>query len=743
MKKNILLLPVLVISQFAFAQNTQYKYPNSPAIPVVDNYFGTNVTDNYRWMENIKDSSVVKWFKEQADYTTNVVNKIPGQQTLINEMERLDSVQSIDYGLPKLVDNTYFFTKRLPGEQISKIYSRPQAAGIDRLLFDPLNYIKGKVMNVDFDVSKDGKYMMLDLSEAGKEISNIRIMEIQTRKLLVDEIKFASGTFLPGSNNKIVYIKQKNDDVHDFENNMNTKFMMHVIGTDVNTDKELLSRSKYPELGLVPSDYPYINFFSKGNFMFAQKSNVNTNLDFFYAPVTFLSKNKIEWKAFSKGSDEIKSIIGRENAVYCLTTKGNNNGRVIKVSLPNPDFSKAAEIAAGDKDWTITNIMEAKDYLIIWMIKNGVETKNIRYDFTTGKLDEIKIPLQGTVLILASGGNSSNESIVVNTSWTEPFNFFQYNLANKKFSKGSFYVPANYPGIENLEAKEVEVTSYDGTLVPLSIVYDKTKFKNDGSNICLLEGYGAYGMSRPPVFDVHKLTLLNRGVVYAWAHVRGGGEKGESWHKDGFKNTKANTWKDFNACAEYLINNKFTSNQKLGCSSASAGGILVGRAITERPDLYKVAIPKVGLLNPIRMESTPNGPVNAPEFGTIKDSSEFTGLLQMDAFHAIRQGGSYPAMLITTGFNDPRVESWEPGKFAAAMQSANKSTTPILLFVNYQGGHFGGSTVKEQMAEDAMENAFLLWQCGDPEFQMEDDNTSMSEQAWFQNFIEKYIRDRN
>ncbi|HEY9361985.1 MAG TPA: prolyl oligopeptidase family serine peptidase [Chitinophagaceae bacterium] len=716
MKRIALLLAIMPGSMFCLSQ---YNYPSSPMVPVVDNYFGTNVTDNYRWMENIKDSSVVKWFKDQSDYTNSILNKIPGQQTLITEMERLDSVQAIIYGVPKLAGHTFFFTKRLPGEQVAKIYSRQKSTQNDHLLFDPLNYIKGKVMNVDFDVSKDGKYIMLNLSEVGKEISNIRIMDLTSGKLLNEELKFSNGNFLPGANNEIIYIKKKNDDVHDFQNTMNTKFMLHQIGTDVSSDKELLSRSKYPELGIDSSDYPFINFFTNANFMLAQKGNVNRNLDLFYAPVTSLTQNKIEWKVFSKNNDEIKSIIGQGDAVYCLTTKGNNNARVIKVSLPNPDFTNATEIAAGGNDWTITDIIEAKDYLIIRMIKNGVENKNLRYDFATGQLNEIRIPVQGTILILPYSA-STNESAVLNTRWTEPFNFYEYNLENNSFSKGPFYVPANYPGMKNLEAHEIEVASYDGTMVPLSIIYDKTKFKNDGSNICLLEGYGAYGISIPPVFDERKLPLLNRGVVYAWAHVRGGGEKGDAWHTSGFKNTKQNTWKDFNACAEYLINNKFTSSQKLGCSSASAGGILIGRAITERPDLYKVAIPKVGCLNPLRQETSPNGPVNIPEFGTTKDSLEFAGLLQMDAMHHIKPGISYPAMLITTGFNDPRVTSWEPGKFAAAMQSANKSTTPTLLFVNYKGGHFGGSTVKEQMAETAMENAFLLWQCGNPEFEMKE-----------------------
>jgi len=644
------------------------------------------------------------------------MSKVPGQQMLIDELDKLDKVEQVKYGFPNLASNTFFFTKRFPGEPASKIYSRSKTGGADVLLFDPSNYIKGKVMNVNYDVSDDGKYMLLNLSEAGKETPNIRIMDVKTNKLLPEEILYAAGDFIPNSNNEISYLKFKNDDVHDPENNLNIKCMLHVIGTDVKADKELLSRAKNPELNFEPSDRPWINISAHSSFMFAEKDNVNPNKELFYAPVSTLTDNKIAWKPFSKYADEIKGYIARGDAVYCRTTKGNNNSRIIKVSLPNPDFSTASEILAGDKDWKISSMSESKDYLLIRMTKNGIENKIMLYDFATGKLEEMHVPLKGTIFMLPYSV-FTNEFAVGNTSWTEPFNTYQYNAGNSQFSKGPFYVPSNYPGISNLESKEVEVASYDGTMVPLSIVYDKTKLKKDGSNICLLEGYGAYGFSTPPIFDETKLPLLNRGVVYAWAHVRGGGEKGEAWRLAGFKTTKQNTWKDFNACAEYLIKNGYTSSPKLGCSSASAGGILIGMAITERPDLYKVAIPKVGCLNALRMEQTPNGPDNTPEFGTVKDSLECEGLLQMDALRHVKAGVSYPAQFITTGFNDPRVDSWVPGKFAAAMQADNNPTTPTLLYVNYKGGHFGGTTTKEQFVETAIEDAFLLWQCGDPEFQ--------------------------
>ena len=225
----------------------------------------------------------------------------------------------------------------------------------------------------------------------------------------------------------------------------------------------------------------------------------------------------------------------------------------------------------------------------------------------------------------------------------------------------------------------------------------------------LLYGYGAYGVSLSPTFNSSLFPLLTRGVIYAVAHVRGGGEKGNTWHTEGLKSSKPNTWKDFNACAEYLIQNKYTSAARLACEGASAGGILIGRAITERPELYKVAIAQVGMLDILRSETLPNSQGNFPEFGTVTDSLEFKALLEMDPILHIKKNVKYPAQLITTGYYDPRVPSYIPGKFAATMQMANESKVPSLLMVDFSSGHFGNSTVKEY--------AFLLWQTGHVDFQ--------------------------
>ncbi|WP_345214421.1 prolyl oligopeptidase family serine peptidase [Mucilaginibacter gynuensis] len=231
-----------------------------------------------------------------------------------------------------------------------------------------------------------------------------------------------------------------------------------------------------------------------------------------------------------------------------------------------------------------------------------------------------------------------------------------------------------------------------------------------------MTGYGAYGVSGTPYFSTYSLALLNKGVIVAETHVRGGSEKGESWYKAGYKTTKPNTWKDFIASGEYLINNHYTSASHLIGEGTSAGGILIGRAITERPDLFAAAISNVSCSNALRMENSPNGLNNTKEFGTVKDSVEARALYEMDAFQHVKDGTKYPAVICVGGMNDPRVIVWQPGKFAAALQNATASGKPVLLAVNYDNGHF---TENKEIAYRNFANmfSFALWQAGHPDFQ--------------------------
>lgn len=716
MKQLFLLLTGVIVGQSAFAQN---QYPATKAVEVSDTYFGTTVHDPYRWLEDVKNPEVVAWFKAQADYTNAELAKIPNQDELIKELKNYDAMRSVSYFPVAKAGGKYFYRKRVPGEQVSKLYYKQGENGQEVLLFDPQKFVEGKTFDFSPNVSDDGSKIALNLSEAGSEIGDIRILDVATKKFLPDVIPHSDGGFAEGSDTKILYAQAKGYDVHDPDQILNMPFKLHILGTPVEKDVVIVSSKNNPELNILPQDIPQVSVFKSSPYIILGKYTVENNQTLYYAPKAELESGKIHWKPLTTKEDEIRTFFVHGTDIYFLTSKGNPTFKIIKTSFENPDLKTAQTIAEGDAEWQLSSddITQVKDYLIVSKTKNHLITKTYQYEFKTGKTAEINVPLKGNIVALG-WSDEDNEVVLANLGWTIPHNFYSYNVATKKLSNGILKMKFNYPNLENMVYEEVEVPSWDGTLVPLSIVYDKTKLKKDGSNIAFMEGYGAYGMNAyVPFFNSADLPLLNRGVVLAYAHIRGGGEKGNEWYLAGKKTTKPNTWKDFNACAEWLIKNKYTSAEKLGITGASAGGILIGRAITERPDLYKVAIPKVGCLNALRMEFSPNGPVNTPEFGTVTIGDEFKALLEMDAYQHINKGVKYPAQLITTGFNDPRVDSYIPAKFAAKMQADNTSQAPVFLYVDYAAGHFGGSTVDERFAQTAKEFAFLLWQCGDKEFQ--------------------------
>jgi prolyl oligopeptidase len=347
---------------------------------------------------------------------------------------------------------------------------------------------------------------------------------------------------------------------------------------------------------------------------------------------------------------------------------------------------------------------------------DGINNHLSKYNLKTKKTSDVKLPFIGTIGISCMNAKTNN-CILGITSWNKPYTEYDYDAATDTFKPGSFNKPSVYPAeYMDLQTEEVEVKGHDGVMIPLSIIYKKG-LKKDGSNACLMDGYGAYGYSASPWFSVMENALAVRGVVIAFPHIRGGSEKGEEWYRAGFKVTKPNTWKDFISCAEYLVAKGFTSREKLAGTGTSAGGILISRAITERPDLFAAAICNVGCANAMRGEFGANGPVNTPEFGTVKDSIECKALYEMDGMQHVVDGTKYPAVICVAGWNDPRVIAWEPGKFAAALQNASTSGKPVLMKVNYDNGHFTEDK-KVTWANFADQFAFVLWQCGHPAFQM-------------------------
>jgi prolyl oligopeptidase len=386
---------------------------------------------------------------------------------------------------------------------------------------------------------------------------------------------------------------------------------------------------------------------------------------------------------------------------------------VLRTSLTHPDVEHA-EVVVPEGAPVIKDVETAEDGLYV-QETDGTLGVVIRLGYQGGKPEEVQLPFQGT-----AGLSGMDERIpgayVVMTSWAKAPRIYSFNPQTRAVTDTKLQPLGPNDDPADVVTEEVKVKSWDSVMVPLSIVHMRG-VKMDGTNPTLLWGYGAYGISIDPEFNPVLLAWLEKGGVFAIAHPRGGGEYGDDWHKGGQLLTKPNTWRDFIACGEYLIDNHYTSTPKLGIEGGSAGGITIGRSITERPDLFAAAIDEVPMSNSMRFENMPNGPPNIPEFGSVKTQWGFEDLYAMGAYEHVRDGVHYPAVLVTTGWNDPRVASWQPGKMAARLEAATGSGEPVLLRVEYSAGHGIGSTKAQNEELDADNWSFLLWQFGVAGFQ--------------------------
>ena len=713
MKKQILLL---LLAMYAITATAQYKYPITEKIQVSDTYWGVSYVDNYRWLEDLKKPAVESWFKQQAAFTDNTMKTISGRDELISEWRKLDKLQPASYGNIKIEGGRTFFQKRLPGEKVSKVYYRENMGSPEILLFDPLTFIKGKTLSVEDAIpSYDGKRLVISYAENGAEIATIQVMDVDTKKFLPDLIPATAGamgwTF---DNTAIMYMWIKSADNKDPEGRLNPKTKLHKLGTDYKADIDFFSNEKYPNLNIEAKSYPFI-FLSKDvkDYVFAGEGTVQNEMTLFYAPISEFNSGKIDWKTLCKPTDKLTGGLDVfDDKVYAITYKDATNYKFVSTDLKNPNWETASDVVP-EKSLILQSSIRLKDYFLL-TYSDGINSHIYKHNPKTSETTEVNLPLGGTAFSTMLD-SKSNECIVGITSWNKPYTEFLFNAETEKFTTSPFNKPPVYPAeYRDLVVEEVEVRGHDGVMIPLSIIYKKGT-KRNGSNVCFMDSYGAYGSSMSPYFSTRLNALAVKGVVIAFPHVRGGGEKGESWYKAGFKTTKPNTWKDFISCAEYMIAEGFTTSAKLGGTGTSAGGILITRAITERPELFAAAICNVGCANSMRLEFSSNGPVNIPEFGTVKDSIECKALYEMDGMHHIKDGVKYPAIISVAGWTDSRVVAWQPGKFAAAMQNASSSGKPVLMKVNYDNGHFTEDR-EVTWANFADQYAFVMWQCGHPDF---------------------------
>jgi prolyl oligopeptidase len=736
MNRLLHLITILLLLKGESALNAQP--PKAPSKPVTETFFSKQITDPYRNLENLRDSGVQQWMKGQSDYARAVLNSIPGRQRLLTLMKELDKRKSSRVTNLVITNNDiYFYLKTIPGDQTGKLYTRNGLEGEETLLFDPTKYGKDTTQKFTIAVfpfnglspSADGSLVAFEIASNGGKNSALMIVNVSQKTLYPERIDRCLLNYVSWlDDNSFFYNRLQSDDIFSKERQKNSKVYLHKLGTDPATDKEFFSAAKYPGLEIKPEEIPMVMYDKDSRYIFAFPITSENKLTVFFAPVSELNNSSIGWKKLFKTEDEVNWFNVTDKDLYVYTSKNAPNYKILKTSLQTPDLAHAEVVVPEDPEAIITSFTLTNEGLYYAVTKNGVEASLYHLPYRATKAIKLKLPISAGNISLTTKTKASfdasiagfkSQSIWINIDgWTSDSKRYRYLPDKDEFEPESIGTPTAYPEFANLAVEEVMVASYDGVNVPLSLIYKKG-IRKDGSTPVMIFGYGAYGTSISPVFSLLLLPWTTTGGVMAIAHVRGGGELGENWHKGGFKTTKSNTWKDLISCAEYLIREKYTSPEELAIAGGSAGGILIGRAMTERPDLFAVAIPYVGVLNPIRIEEFSNGPGNEAEFGSPKDSTECRALIEMDSYLHLKKGEKYPATLVTAGMNDPFVVAWQPAKFAALLQADNASNKPILFWTDYESGHgMIGMTRAKQLESFADFYSFALWQMGHPEFQI-------------------------
>ncbi|WP_025664084.1 prolyl oligopeptidase family serine peptidase [Aquimarina megaterium] len=718
----LLLLIYIIISFSSCSEVTKYDYPLVDKKPMSFNYHGLEIIDEYINLENLEDSTVIRWLKKQDSLAKNVLQAIShGRDRLIDLQKQLD--QKSEFKISRKIrreNGKYFFLKQSLEENYSKLYFRSNFnSNKDSLIFDPATYKNNSKYKINYiRPDWDGNQVVVSLAKPDEEISELILINLLTKEKIYGITSNAAPASLEGidwlpDNSGFIYQHAPNFKSSDPSYFHNTIATLYIIADAVN--KKLFSRITHPQLNLKPEDFPIVSYYDRTDpYLFGMIAGPSPYADTYSADIKELNNSKVKWKLLFTKQEKIKKYLHRKDSLIFLTAKESSNFKICKTSINDPNFSNPIIIIPEKKDQVITDFEYTKNGLFYTTLKNGVVAR--LFHFLDGKETEIELPQVSGRIVISSSGLNSKYLNVITTGWTNPIKKYLYDFNKDKFISDALVINTTTDSFESIKIKEIEIESHDGKMVPLSIIHN-TDIEMNGLNSTLIRGYGSYGLSMKPAFRSSTITWLKEGGILVYAHVRGGSEKGNDWYEGGFKTTKSNTWKDVIACTEYLIEKGYTSPNKIAILGSSAGGIMMGRAITERPDLFKVAIGDVPSMNMIRSEIATNGLNSVKEFGTVKDSIEFKALLEMDSYHQIKNNINYPAVLIASGYKDSRVPIWSSGKFIARLQEATTSNNPIIFSVDFESGHSVRDNKLKTYQKYADYYAFALWQTGHPDYQ--------------------------
>jgi len=672
---------------------------------VVDTMHGVKIVDEYRWLEALEaDSDEVRaWTTLQNDYTRRTLDNLPGRRELEERLGELMSLPSV--GAPRMRMNRYFNEERLGNENQEVLFLREGFDGEPSVLLDPNALDESGLVSLDwYEPNHDGTLMAFGLSHAGDENSVLYIMDVDTRQWLAEEIagKVREVYWLPDSTGFFYH------DLADLQNPYSGRVRFHRVGTHHRHDKTLFEQ--YKEGPLATTYGPTASVSRDARWMilgYATGTRSNdlwvVDLDRWFRTGEFVTTDIIVGEDTESGGP----VFG--DTLFMRTSSGASNGRVFAVDLTNPARDNWVEIIGQRDDAVLRGLSLARGHLVASYLKSAATVLEV-FKPDGESRGEISLPDIGSARIVTN--ENRTEAFVTFTSFDDPTSIWRVDVATgRRELWDRVEVPFNP---DDYTVKQVWYPSADGTNVSMFIVHHRT-VRLDGNNPTILYGYGGFKIPMTPSFRSTRIPWLEAGGVYAVAHLRGGGEYGEKWHKAGMLGNKQNVYDDFYAAAEYLSAQGYTNPKRLAIFGGSNGGLLVGAAVTQRPDLCAAAVCAVPLLDMLRYDDFLMAKYWVPEYGDPDNPQHFQWLRAYSPYHNITEDIRYPAILFTAGENDSRVHPLHARKMTARLQAVAANDferDPILLWVERVAGHGVGKPQRLRIRDAADIYSFVMWQTG-------------------------------
>jgi prolyl oligopeptidase len=674
-------LSLSIFSLFASAQSM--TYPNTRKSDQVDDYHGTRVADPYRWLEDDNSPETAAWVKAENEVTNAYFARIPYRAQVKQRLEQLFNYPK--FTPPDRRGDSYVFSKNDGLQNQNVIYLQKTPDDSPELLLDPNKFSQDGTSRLGvFAVSRDGRYCGYGISTGGSDWQEARVIEVSGRKLLDDDLKWLKVTDMAWAGNGFFYSRYPAPEGgHELSSkNENHTVYYHRVGTPQSQDELVFEDKAHPQR------FHIVSSTDDERFAILYVSDRGTGKRGNAAFYRDLTKSDKSFKpVIAEVTDDTYNVIDDVNGKLLVQT--NLNAPNYRIAAFNPADSSWSEVVP-EKPEVIESAKVAGGKLFVTYLKDVASHLDV-YNLD-GKLEnEVKLPGAGSVSEL-QGNEKDNFIFFAFTSPNYPSTIFRYDIPSKE---AKVYRAPQIPGFhpDDYETKQVFYTSKDGTRVPMFLTYKKG-LRLDGTNPTLLYGYGGFNISTLPVFRPFGTALLEQGFVYASANLRGGGEYGEKWHLAGTKLQKQNVFDDFIAAAEWLIANKYTSPAHLAINGGSNGGLLVGAVMNQRPELFRAAVPMVGVMDMLRFQKFTIGWNWIADYGSSDNADEFKALYAYSPLHNIRPGGKYPATLITTADHDDRVVPAHSFKYAATLQTLASKDNPVLIRIETKSGHGAVSTTK-------------------------------------------------